>query len=274
MSTALVLSGGGAKGAFQVGVLQRLYAQGVKFDAMYGSSVGALNSAGLSWSGIDKLTGVWLGIRSRRDILKFQWNSLLLRTGGIFSTAPLKKLIEDVVKPSVEPSCPVVVSVVSHFDSKIYYIRSDDYHTHYVEPFSEAVLASASMPMVMEPVEKYFVDGGVRDVAPLKPAVHDRHDTIYIIHTGRLSPVASYQSPRTWIEHALRVWEIRSHELVVNDIRTCLSRNNHEHYRKIKLIIYAPEVDGLINTIDFKPEKIRRAIAHGRDAEPKYSLPF
>lgn len=41
----LVLQGGGAKGAFQFGVLKELHQNGVKFDVIAGTSVGALNGA-------------------------------------------------------------------------------------------------------------------------------------------------------------------------------------------------------------------------------------
>ena len=42
---ALVLSGGGSRGAFQAGVLDVLRERGERFDAVYGTSIGALNAA-------------------------------------------------------------------------------------------------------------------------------------------------------------------------------------------------------------------------------------
>ena len=41
----LVLSGGGAKGAYQVGVLRYMAEAGMKVDAVSGASIGALNGA-------------------------------------------------------------------------------------------------------------------------------------------------------------------------------------------------------------------------------------
>ncbi len=43
--TGLVLSGGGAKGAYQVGVLKYMAEAGMKIDAVSGASIGALNGA-------------------------------------------------------------------------------------------------------------------------------------------------------------------------------------------------------------------------------------
>ena len=42
---AIALEGGGAKGAYEVGVWRALDEAGVRFDAVAGTSVGALNGA-------------------------------------------------------------------------------------------------------------------------------------------------------------------------------------------------------------------------------------
>jgi NTE family protein len=44
----LVLSGGGAKGAYQVGVVNALHELGAQVDAIAGASIGALNGAFLA----------------------------------------------------------------------------------------------------------------------------------------------------------------------------------------------------------------------------------
>lgn len=41
---ALVLSGGGGRGAYQVGVVKALYESGMRFDYIFGASVGGLNA--------------------------------------------------------------------------------------------------------------------------------------------------------------------------------------------------------------------------------------
>ena len=43
--TALVLSGGGARGAYEAGVWQALTELGIKIDIITGTSVGAINAA-------------------------------------------------------------------------------------------------------------------------------------------------------------------------------------------------------------------------------------
>lgn len=45
MKRALVLSGGGSRGAYEVGAWRALEELGVRFQAVYGASVGAINAA-------------------------------------------------------------------------------------------------------------------------------------------------------------------------------------------------------------------------------------
>ncbi|WP_159024627.1 patatin-like phospholipase family protein [Streptomyces scabiei] len=60
----LVLAGGAAKGAYQVGAVQRLAEEGIELTAVAGTSIGALNAAVLASSpdlavGAARLTGAW-----------------------------------------------------------------------------------------------------------------------------------------------------------------------------------------------------------------------
>ena len=59
MTRALALSGGGAKGAFQVGALRALAARGISFDLFTGVSVGALNAALAARGKLDDLEAFW-----------------------------------------------------------------------------------------------------------------------------------------------------------------------------------------------------------------------
>jgi predicted acylesterase/phospholipase RssA len=70
--TAIVMSGGGSKGAFQVGVLKRMYEVGIRPQIVCGTSVGALNGAKLAENSetvIPELEALWLSLRSNEDVL-------------------------------------------------------------------------------------------------------------------------------------------------------------------------------------------------------------
>jgi NTE family protein len=61
---AFVLSGGGSRGALQVGALQALLESGLQPDLLVGTSIGAVNATflalhGFSKSGLDLLAATW-----------------------------------------------------------------------------------------------------------------------------------------------------------------------------------------------------------------------
>lgn len=121
--TALVLCGGGARGAYQVGVLRGLHELGVlerdigKIDTFIGSSAGALNAgmlaahAGDLGAGLDGLERVW-GNLNAKDVFRTDVRSIGgigarwawdLTFGGaiggvapksLLDTAPLRALLE------------------------------------------------------------------------------------------------------------------------------------------------------------------------------------
>ena len=72
---ALVLSGGGAKGAYQIGVWKALKKLGVKFDIVTGTSVGALNGTLIVQNEYRKAVKIWKKIN-----LKSLFNDCLLYT--------------------------------------------------------------------------------------------------------------------------------------------------------------------------------------------------
>ncbi len=115
---ALVLSGGGARGAYQVGVLKAVSeiiktsnGEGSPFKILSGSSAGAINTAKLATgsknfsTAADELVQLWSNIKSdqvyKTDLLslnKFGLGALLSSSkkfNALLDTTPLKKLIED-----------------------------------------------------------------------------------------------------------------------------------------------------------------------------------
>lgn len=60
---AIALEGGGAKGAYEVGVWRALDEAGVRFDAVAGTSVGALNGAMMVMGELEQALRLWENIR-------------------------------------------------------------------------------------------------------------------------------------------------------------------------------------------------------------------
>lgn len=66
MKRALVLNGGGSRGAYQIGAWQALDALGVRFDGVYGTSIGALNAALFAQGDLDGAVKLWSNITVRQ----------------------------------------------------------------------------------------------------------------------------------------------------------------------------------------------------------------
>lgn len=56
---SLVLEGGGAKGAYQLGAIKALKKKGIEFDTIIGTSIGAINAAFIAQGDINKLEELW-----------------------------------------------------------------------------------------------------------------------------------------------------------------------------------------------------------------------
>ena len=62
MKRALVLSGGGSRGAYEIGVWQALDEMKISFSAVYGASIGALNAALFAQGNLSKAISLWQNI--------------------------------------------------------------------------------------------------------------------------------------------------------------------------------------------------------------------
>lgn len=65
---AIALEGGGAKGAYEIGAWQALEEAGIKYNAVSGTSVGALNGAMMVMRDLDGALKAWKDIRLSRII--------------------------------------------------------------------------------------------------------------------------------------------------------------------------------------------------------------
>ena len=61
--TALVLGGGGAKGAYEIGAIDALEEMGIRAGSVFGTSVGALNASMYAQGTMDKAARLWENIR-------------------------------------------------------------------------------------------------------------------------------------------------------------------------------------------------------------------
>ena len=203
--TAFVLGGGGAWGAYEVGMLRALLEAGIEPDIILGTSVGAINGAAFaaepSLECVERLEKVWTELD---DGSVFE-GSLLSRIGTavrsrthLYSNETLKRmLVEALGEPRIEELALPFQCVAASIE------RATD-HWFTDGPVIEAVLASCAVPGLLPPVEidgEHFLDGGLVDSVPLGRAVRLGAKRIFILHAGRVEqPLTAPKQP----------WEVAS----------------------------------------------------------------
>ncbi len=173
-SVALVLSGGGARGAIHLGILKALDEYNIKVDAIAGTSIGAIIGAFYS-AGITPLQ--MKNIMASQGFVKmfhFSWN-----TKGLLTMKDLYRMFEKYHPDKSFSSLEIpFYSCASNLDANRYEIFHDgDLH--------KAVAASASIPVLFQPVVingSHYIDGGLYNNFPVEPLLKKRYDNILGIH--------------------------------------------------------------------------------------------
>ena len=176
--TIFVLSGGGSRGAGQVGMLRALWEAGITPDVMIGGSVGAINAcfvgAHPSADGVEELARHWLGMSEtalcggRRDAVL----NLARRRPYLYSSDRLRSLARSWV-PTYHLEnlpLPVVVATTDLVTGRAVH------HDHGYVP--DLLAASAALPGLFPPVTLKgpdgpvtHVDAGIAENVPLSAAL-------------------------------------------------------------------------------------------------------
>ena len=229
---ALVLSGGAAKGAYQIGVLQRLLGElKTKYDIITGISVGAINAAYLAMfphgqevECIKNLEGIWRGL-STSDIyvnwIKFKYLSYIfaLFKSSLYNSSPLRHLVEEHYDPELiqQSGKKLRIGAVS--------LNTGEYRifTENASNMIDAILASSSFPAAFCPIEmdnQLWTDGGVREITPLKVAITEGATEIDVIVTSPKDSLekTDYSNTPSLLKLGPRVIDIMSSEIMKNDL--------------------------------------------------------
>jgi len=250
----LVLSGGGSHGAFQAGVLVKLAEQGEVFDAIVGTSVGAINGAGFSGLGGAKLADMWLGISGRRAIMRynFPWPWAYK---GVFHFKPLRRKLTSWLA-NAKYTTPMYVSTLSLETLKLNFQTLKGEIQHDVEH----ILASSSVATIQSPHNGLCVDGGHKEIAPIRFAVEAlgaKEITVVLC-----DPPQNYREdgwkPKKFfpiISIGLRALTSMIDEILRTDIINCPEG--------VRLRIFQPQKDLGVDALDYSPDKIKRMLFLG-----------
>lgn len=210
MKKALVLSGGGARGAFQVGVMKYLNEIGWNPDLVCGTSVGAINAVAYgSGMSIDQMTRLWQTYR-RKKMFRMTLPILLrsLKSRKQFSpmsdTRPLKKLLETNINFDGLRNGPAKIIITTlnmktgqivYFDKRVIGIKH--------------LMAASAIPGLFgwQYIDRIpYWDAGLMVNTPISPALKlDAKEIIAVLH----SPVGAFnmREPRSPLDVAELVFE-------------------------------------------------------------------
>ena len=285
--TALVLSGGGAKGAFQIGAEK--YAREVKgyhWDIIAGVSVGALNATMLAMEKYDRLLEVWNTISSDKvytggfNLLSLF--KLLFGRRSFYSNAPLQRLLRQEFEPE-KIRADLRVGAVSLISGEYVEFRVGDPH------LERAVLASTVMPLVWEPVlvsdqNPEMVDGGVRNLTPIGDVLNSDPDEVVVINCSPQAAGSLPQAPKDIARVGLRTLDILLNELFLSDVREFVRINQlvkeaaasgvtlHHPVSGRPLKYYECKIiepqESLGDTLDFSQAAVQRSLRAGVETRP------
>lgn len=283
--TALVLSGGGAKGAFQFAAEK--YAREVKgyqWDLIAGVSVGALNAVMLAMKKYAGLEQIWKNIANER-VYTGKMNfwavvKMLFGSESIYGNKPLRQMIEREVEPGLVKT-DLRIGAVSLWTGEYKLFTSKD--PEFGLKLREIVLASTIMPIIWEPLEmtpnyRSMVDGGLRNISPLGDVLDAAPDEVVVINCNPAAPTVQEKPFKNILDIGKRSLDIALNEIFVTDIREfarinknvkeaeahgCTLHNEQgKPFKYYECKIIQPEVP-LGDTLDFSPESVRRSMDAG-----------
>lgn len=263
-------SGGGAYGAFQVGVIKSLVEKGHCWDTVAGVSVGGINAAMLAMyapkdqrQAAAELERFWLGIKGNDSVYVNWWcgPAAALWTGGAFDTAPLDRLVKKTfdLKRVITSKVRLAVGAVALSTGEYRYVPC----TADTKNFADWIMASAAMPGIFPPREisgDRWIDGGVRDATPVSDVLRQTTGHVDVILTGPLGkPVApmNVKSFASVVNVAMRAIQILADEVFQEDIESLTAEE------RARITVYAPKEHLPYDAFDFNPKHIRDSIDLG-----------
>lgn len=187
---ALVLPGGGGRGAYQVGVAKALLEKGITFDFAFGTSIGGLNGALLAQEGkTDRLEELWAQIKGHHiytlPSAPQMGRMLLGHKLGLLDTAPLEELLrrEFNLHKLKTSHTKVGLCTTDLCSLQTRLITIDEIMS--TSELIDVLMATSALPMAFPPRHIHgsglWVDGGLVRNTPMQVAIEMGADEIYMV---------------------------------------------------------------------------------------------
>ncbi len=285
MRHGLALSGGGAKGAFEAGaaaaIVEHYRFTESPITILSGTSVGALNAAGIAAKGARYPIELWHSISTarvyRKPFYSLPWR--LWRQSAVYDSSPLWTLIQENVNPDF-----LVRSTFRLF------VHTTDLEMKQPVIFTgghpdilRAIWASASVPGAFPPVRwrgRWLVDGGTVDNSPIRSLIRAGCELITIVHLDETMPArAVFASSLAEIPSSSRpgIAAVLGNSIEAmmdahfqRDLRNVQLINRlvdagvapRPDHRKVQVQLFGPDYD-LGDPLDFDTDRARRNLDRG-----------
>jgi NTE family protein len=255
---ALVLSGGGAKGAFGVGVLWEIVRREprLRWDIVSGTSTGALIAPFAALApddpgALEEIRSLYRNARKRRIVGRNFGPLSIFKLfhdvpEGLYNFDPLRELVDrhlgaDRLRRLADSPVAAVVNSVCLQTGELVLCTQDRHRPAMeawfrersasaslpswrflpFERFRSAMLASSSIPGAIEPVEigeEQFIDGGVTDIAPLRAAIAAGATHVLAVLMSPRRTPARLERAENPLRVVLRSIELLTDEILRNDL--------------------------------------------------------
>ena len=212
---ALSLEGGGARGAYQIGAVKALFENGYKFDAIVGTSIGAINGAYIAQGDFDKIYSMWQTM-SFKDLFDLD-NEVMKRTFDInldinsikylskklgealknkgMDTEKMRQILEEGIDEEKIRKSDILYGLVTMCLSDI------NGEEKYIDEIPEGklvdyILASANLPVFKRSIinNKKYLDGGAWDNCPVHMLEEKGYNKVIAIRAHKRIRIRDYKN--------------------------------------------------------------------------------
>lgn len=272
-----ILGGGASLGAHQVGAMRWLDEQGIRPDAIVGSSIGVVNACLYASGGVESMEAAWTGFPRMSRIFRPSWRQNPLTGLSLCSLEPLARAVERHVDFEALCRSPIELSFIvlnlSRGEGQFVSNRQVDDP----EELRQLVRAGYSIPVLFPPVRhrgELFVDGGFAWNVPLLQAVEMGATEIYVLAVVSTA-LPFRRSVRSFPDYLARLTDVLWRTLGnVGFVTTRIEADGT--YRGVPVTVLHPteELAGfnLVSLLSTNPERSRRLITTGyRDAKREFA---
>ncbi len=208
MAYALVLGGGGAKGAYHLGVWKALSEMGIDVGFVSGTSIGAINGAMICQDDFYSLQKIWNEISiekvvdiSNSDITGdslFEFKNIKEFIGRIynkdgFSMTPLKNILEEHIDEEKIRNSKIGFGLVTcklNGFEEVALLKEEIPEGKLIDYLMASAAVPGFKPAIID--DEAYVDGGVKNNIPVDIAIKAGYRDIIIVDVGGMGIIKNH----------------------------------------------------------------------------------